>query len=191
MRSVLEIKSRRRAWSNRQYRGSAPVNFVGLATPFRSSPLAQCEPVTAEEWVQEPMDMTSAFQALSISTAEHDISELFPTSEDEDESAQDLEMGLLLPTQEGLTRSPPVRMRRRSMRTVNPLDPDNDFSRSPSPKLSTCPEKELVTGKREAIYDPDFTLPMDMPPAYSPREDAHGISAYDQDWIRPGVVEYR
>ncbi|KAI0752528.1 hypothetical protein C8Q80DRAFT_1097662 [Daedaleopsis nitida] len=46
--TILEIKSRRRAWSNRDFVGGARLSLVGFATPFRSSPLARCEPVTAE-----------------------------------------------------------------------------------------------------------------------------------------------
>ncbi|TBU39345.1 hypothetical protein BD309DRAFT_1052133 [Dichomitus squalens] len=46
--TILEIKSRRRAWSSRDYVGGARMNLVGLATPVYSSPLARCEPVTAE-----------------------------------------------------------------------------------------------------------------------------------------------
>ncbi|RPD60624.1 hypothetical protein L226DRAFT_391279 [Lentinus tigrinus ALCF2SS1-7] len=46
--TILEIKSRRRAWSSRDYVGGARLSLLGLATPFRSSPLARCEPVTAE-----------------------------------------------------------------------------------------------------------------------------------------------
>ncbi|OSC99308.1 hypothetical protein PYCCODRAFT_858371 [Trametes coccinea BRFM310] len=46
--TVLEIKSRRRAWSCRDFVGRASLSLVGLSTPVRSSPLARCEPVTAE-----------------------------------------------------------------------------------------------------------------------------------------------
>ncbi|EIW53185.1 uncharacterized protein TRAVEDRAFT_23620 [Trametes versicolor FP-101664 SS1] len=46
--TVLEIKSRRRAWSCRDFVGGARLSLVGLSTPARSSPLARCEPVTAE-----------------------------------------------------------------------------------------------------------------------------------------------
>ncbi|KAI1792757.1 hypothetical protein LXA43DRAFT_314540 [Ganoderma leucocontextum] len=46
--TVLEIKSRRRAWSCRDYVGGARMHLIGLATPVYSSPLARCESVTAE-----------------------------------------------------------------------------------------------------------------------------------------------
>ncbi|CDO77862.1 hypothetical protein BN946_scf184668.g6 [Trametes cinnabarina] len=46
--TVLEIKSRRRAWSCRDFVGRASLSLVGLSTPVRSSPLARCEPITAE-----------------------------------------------------------------------------------------------------------------------------------------------
>ncbi|KAI0372564.1 hypothetical protein BV20DRAFT_79215 [Pilatotrama ljubarskyi] len=47
--TVLEIKSRRRAWSCRDFVGGARLSLVGLSTPVRSSPLVRCEPVTAED----------------------------------------------------------------------------------------------------------------------------------------------
>ncbi|KAH9848071.1 hypothetical protein C2E23DRAFT_740371 [Lenzites betulinus] len=46
--TVLEIKSRRRAWSCRDFVGGARLSLVGFAAPARSSPLARCEPITAE-----------------------------------------------------------------------------------------------------------------------------------------------
>ena len=46
--TILDIKSRRRAWSCKDYVGGARMHLVGLATPVYSSPLARCEPVTAE-----------------------------------------------------------------------------------------------------------------------------------------------
>ena len=50
--TVLEIKSRRRAWSARDYVGGARMSLLGLAAPFRSSDLARCEPITAEMLAQ-------------------------------------------------------------------------------------------------------------------------------------------
>ncbi|KAI0356849.1 hypothetical protein OH77DRAFT_1436034 [Trametes cingulata] len=47
--TVLEIKSRRRAWSCRDFVGGARLSLIGLSTPVRSSPLVRCEPVTAED----------------------------------------------------------------------------------------------------------------------------------------------
>ena len=49
---VLEIKSRRRAWSSRDYVGGAALSQLGLAMPFRSSCLARYKPITAETLAQ-------------------------------------------------------------------------------------------------------------------------------------------
>ncbi|KAH9912579.1 uncharacterized protein B0H18DRAFT_960949 [Fomitopsis serialis] len=83
-RAVLEVKSRRRAWSSRAYLGRAEGRLCGLATPVRSSPLARCEPTTAA-W-GEPAG------ALEVCTGESDLKELFPVEEvDEDEEVEDLQ----------------------------------------------------------------------------------------------------
>jgi len=211
LHSVLEVKSRRRAWSNRQFCGGAPVAYVGFSTPFRSSPLAIFEPATSKDWIQN--DISDSFHSLSISTAEHDLSELFPRVEEHCEDAAqvdlesllvgDLEMGLLNPTQYGFNQPPPRRIRRRSNRMSNPLDLDGDLplegilprspGLSPSPLLcrpfQSIPEAQLnrkdFTGKIEAMYDPELAVNMDLPPAYDARED----TSFDQDWITPpGVV---
>ncbi|KDQ56776.1 hypothetical protein JAAARDRAFT_59030 [Jaapia argillacea MUCL 33604] len=81
--SILEIKSKRRAWSNRRYVGGAAVRDVGLATPFRSSPLARFEPVTPDHLSPRYSNF------LEISSAEHDISCLFPVSEDDEEEGDE------------------------------------------------------------------------------------------------------
>ena len=84
-RAVLEVKSRRRAWSVRAYLGRAEERLCGLATPVRSSPLARCEPTTAT-W-GELVD-----GGLEVCTGESDLKELFPVEEvDEDEEVEDLQ----------------------------------------------------------------------------------------------------
>ena len=45
---ILEVKSRRRAWSSHALLGRAAVNDAGLGTPTRSSPLVFCAVMTAE-----------------------------------------------------------------------------------------------------------------------------------------------
>ncbi|KAJ8469966.1 hypothetical protein ONZ51_g8633 [Trametes cubensis] len=108
--TVLEIKSRRRAWSCRDFVGGASLSLLGLSTPVHSSPLARCEPVTAEslaraeaESLQElgrvrlsclPDDgaefgIPGACVGVKVTTKELD-SRLFPLSEeDEDEEDED------------------------------------------------------------------------------------------------------
>ncbi|KAI0034790.1 hypothetical protein K488DRAFT_83634 [Vararia minispora EC-137] len=46
--AVLEVRSKRRAWSNRAYCGGATQAEIGLAMPKVSSPLARCDPITPE-----------------------------------------------------------------------------------------------------------------------------------------------
>ncbi|KAH9834727.1 uncharacterized protein C8Q71DRAFT_710593 [Rhodofomes roseus] len=84
-RAVLEVKSRRRAWSSRAYLGRAEGRLCGLATPVRSSPLARCEPTTAAWGVP-------AEGGLEVCTGECDLKELFPVEEvDEDEEMEEME----------------------------------------------------------------------------------------------------
>jgi hypothetical protein len=213
LRSVLEVKSRRRAWSNGQLCGGAPVAYVGLATPFRSSPLAKFEPATSEDWIQG--DVTEAFRSLSISTADQALSQLFPLIEEQNEGTvqaklesqltEDLEMGMLKLVPDGLPHPPPQRIRRRSMRLSNPFKLDTDLSADEivprSTELSSSsllcqafdplPEPALkyqtFKGKREAIYDSEFALNVDLPHAYGVRED---ICFDHQGWIPPSIIGY-
>ncbi|EPT03213.1 hypothetical protein FOMPIDRAFT_1028891 [Fomitopsis schrenkii] len=84
-RAVLEVKSRRRAWSVRAYLGRAEERLCGLATPVRSSPLARCEPTTAA-WG----DLVDG--ELEVCTGESDLKELFPVEEvEEEEEVEDLQ----------------------------------------------------------------------------------------------------
>ncbi|KAI0816919.1 hypothetical protein BC628DRAFT_1334037 [Trametes gibbosa] len=103
--TVLEIKSRRRAWSSRDFVGGARLSLVGLSTPARSSPLARCEHVTAEmvaamqaEAVEEKprtrllcladegaeFGIPGASGSVKVMTKELD-SRLFPLSEEEED----------------------------------------------------------------------------------------------------------
>ena len=46
--AILEVRSKRRAWSSRALHGRAEVPFAGLGTPLRSSPLVYCSVLTPE-----------------------------------------------------------------------------------------------------------------------------------------------
>ncbi|KAI0649715.1 hypothetical protein C8Q79DRAFT_902933 [Trametes meyenii] len=106
--TILEIKSRRRAWSSRDYVGGARLALVGLSTPVRSSPLARCEPVTAEtlalaqaQAAQEPerarslcladegaeFGLPGSCSGVRVMTKELD-SRLFPLSEEDEEDEE-------------------------------------------------------------------------------------------------------
>ncbi|EMD36916.1 hypothetical protein CERSUDRAFT_95189 [Gelatoporia subvermispora B] len=74
--AVLEIKSRRRAWSSRAYMGGARMADVRLATPFRPSPLGRTEPLTPT---------ATSVRELEVTTGESNILTLFPVSEEEEE----------------------------------------------------------------------------------------------------------
>jgi len=118
--AVLEVKSRRRAWSNKAYMGGATMADVGLATPFRSSRLARCEPVTPE-YLESLL--------LEVTTGDHNISTLFPVSEEDEEEEDvpavrfvqdvalcDMESGLLPPLR------PQMRPRTHSMHPIHGVD---------------------------------------------------------------------
>ncbi|KAI8996667.1 hypothetical protein BD414DRAFT_513012 [Trametes punicea] len=104
--TVLEVKSRRRAWSCRDFVGGASLSLLGLSTPVRSSPLARCEPVTAEALARAQADaaqehertrlltclpddgaefgLPGACGGIKVMTKELD-SRLFPLSEEDEE----------------------------------------------------------------------------------------------------------
>ncbi|KAI0634532.1 hypothetical protein C8Q77DRAFT_1056084 [Trametes polyzona] len=111
--TVLEIKSRRRAWSCRDFVGGARLSLVGLSTPVRSSPLARCEPVTAEMLAQvqaqasqdagrvrlsclpdegAEFGLPGSSNGVKVMTKELD-SRLFPLSEEDEEEEEDLQTG--------------------------------------------------------------------------------------------------
>ncbi|EPQ50864.1 hypothetical protein GLOTRDRAFT_141342 [Gloeophyllum trabeum ATCC 11539] len=120
MLSVLEIKSRRRAWSNGVRvgilgsQGHMGAAGLGLSMPVRSSPLARCVPVVAgDEWisvwdddedddrVNRPLSPTFGGSGeLEIVSRESDLACLFPVTEDDDEEAmEDVPLGEWKPRQ--------------------------------------------------------------------------------------------
>lgn len=100
--NVLEAKSRRRAWSNRAFMGSAHVRFVALATPDRRSPLSTATPITAASLRKDTSDAAREHlegliggggkpkkRGLVVTTAESNILRLFPVcEEDEDDGGR-------------------------------------------------------------------------------------------------------
>ncbi|PCH37417.1 hypothetical protein WOLCODRAFT_140849 [Wolfiporia cocos MD-104 SS10] len=190
MQAVLEVKSRRRAWSNRALLGGAPASGVGLALPFRSSPLARCEPITPD-FVHRPL--------LEVSTGEHNLSTLFPVSE-EDEEEEEKEEALpprlvpqtamkdadcVLPLQR-----PAMRPRTHSMHPAYDMDIHPTPMVIPPPPLQALPSTALLyqpvkpaleSQARLDLFDHpehagddfddvelgnEFTLSMDAPPPY-------------------------
>ena len=199
LRSMLDVKSRRRAWSNRDFCGGAPMALVGLATPFKSSPLARCEPITPETaspWVPGHNSRDSSHH-LCVTSGTHDLSELFPEVdedyEEEDNGALvqyqspmivDLEMGLPIP----ITRAPTLRMKSRAsaprVTVRDPLDSDNDFlpfHSNPSEHLSSPPSLYPARPSKALTKSSTHELPLTMeyPPQYS-EEDA--IQPFRSDW---------
>lgn len=199
LRSMLDVKSRRRAWSNRDFCGGAPTALIGLATPFKSSPLAHCEPITPQlvaSWVPGHNSRGSSHY-LCVTSGTHDLSELFPEVEEgyEEEDDQtlvdcqspvvvDLEMGLPIP----VTRAPTLQMKSRAsapkVTIGGPLDADNDFlpfHRNPSEPLpsppSLYPPRPIKALTNRASHD--LPLTMEYPPQYF-EEDA--IQPFRSDW---------
>lgn len=110
LQTILEVKSRRRAWSNRQYMGKAELRFVGFAVPTKSSRLARAKPICAEdvivlsslppepsttvyfegvrgpERVRKSVDLRGE---LVVTTAESNIMRLFPVCEEDEEEGED------------------------------------------------------------------------------------------------------
>lgn len=200
LHSMLEVKSRRRAWSNRDFCGGAPMGLVGLATPFKSSPLARCEPLTPEAvspWVPGHNSRDSSHY-LCVTSGTHDLSELFPEVEedyDEDDDQTlidyqsptviDLEMGLPIP----VTRAPTLQMKSRvnapKVRVRDPFGANDDFlpfhhNRSGSlpstPSLYPARPTSKVQG---GTTSQELPLTMEYPPQYS-EEDA--IQPFRSDW---------
>lgn len=165
LHSVLEIKSKRRAWSNARYQGRSEVKHVGLSTPFRSSPLARFAPIT-----RETLRMPCGGGFLSVRTMDYDVACLFPVSEtDEEGEEQDLESGLYTPTsvpsspssagwgdmvetQSAALEPPRIRTRTRSIHRLQALDLDPTLSPDPPILLvpppspaSPCPSSVVHT----------------------------------------------
>ena len=202
LHSMLEVKSRRRAWSNRDFCGGAPMDLVGLATPFKSSPLARCEPITPEvasPWVQGHNSRDSSHY-LCVTSATHDLSELFPEVEEDYEEEEDrmlveyqspmvvdLEMGLPIP----VTRAPTLQMKNRAsapkVTVRDPLDADNDFlpfHHNPLEPLPSPPSLYPARPSKALVLNSSQELPlaMEYPPQYS-EEDA--IQPFRSGWTSP------
>lgn len=184
-RAVLEVKSRRRAWSVRAYLGRGEGRLCGLATPVRSSPLARCEPTTAA-WGE------SAEGGLEVCTGESDLKELFPVEEDEEaedmqaislagvagsdtaNALEDLENGLLPPmaVPSPFGASTPTRVRTRSMYAAS----HSAGSASYSPRGSSLPPMQ-VTADSDVHPFPDVphfperplsSRPLSLPQPWTP-----------------------
>ena len=113
LQSVLEIKSRRRAWSNHQFMGKAYAKDMGLCLPARSSPLARFAPINASDLLAKEEARNSAGatpqgeregvqgktkRGLIVTTAEHNIMRLFPVCEEEEEDpAPPYDAGVVVP----------------------------------------------------------------------------------------------
>lgn len=131
--NVLEIKSRRRAWSNRQFMGRAEARFIGLATPERRSSLGRAC-VCATDVALE----ADRKRELVVTTAENNILRLFPVCEEEEDadmafvmegnSKEEEDVKMLRDAEDGLLRrtsrmdgaSPP---RRRRTMSIGPILP--------------------------------------------------------------------
>lgn len=200
LHSMLEVKSRRRAWSNRDFCRGAPMTLVGLGTPFKSSPLARCEPVTPEaisQWAPGHKSRDSSHY-LCVTSGTHDLSELFPEAEEDYEEDDqtfmvdyqspalvDLEMGLPIP----VSRAPTLQMKSRANapkviargcskvdNDLLPSEPNPPEHFPPSPPLyRTRPTSQTV--KSTACQE--LPLIMDYPPQYS-EEDA--IQPFRSGW---------
>lgn len=205
LHSMLEVKSRRRAWSNRDFCGGAPMALVGLATPFKSSPLARCEPTTPEaisSWVPGHHSRDSSHY-LCVTSGAHDLSELFPeVEEDYEEDNQalmnyrgpvvvDLEMGLPIP----VARAPTLQMKSRTgeprVEVRDRFDVNNDFlpfHHNPSEPLSSPPSLYTTRHISKApnnTTSQELPLTMDYPPQYS-EEDA--IQPFQSSWSSPPTI---
>ena len=190
LHSILEVKSRRRAWSSREFCGGAPMALVGLATPFKSSPLARCDPITCEmisPWVPGHNSRDSSHY-LCVTSGTHDLSELFPEAEEDYEEDEetwvnyqspavvDLEMGLPIP----VTRAPTLQMKSRAntpkVRVRELLNRDNDFlplhhsHLEPSPSPPRSYPLQPTTALKGTVSN-ELPLTMEYPPQYS-EEDA-------------------
>lgn len=200
LHTMLEVKSRRRAWSNRDFCGGAPMALVGLVTPFKSSPLARCEPMTPEtvsRWVPGHNSRDSSHY-LCVTSGTHDLSDLFPEveedyEEDDDQTlidyqgpvVVDLEMGLPIP----VTRTPTLQMKSRAnapkVGVRDTFDANNDFlpfhhnrsesSQSPPSLYPTHPIDKVVG----SATSQELPLTMEYPPQYS-EEDA--IQPFQSGW---------
>ncbi|KAL6304724.1 hypothetical protein BKA93DRAFT_260213 [Sparassis latifolia] len=158
--AVLEVKSRRRAWSNRAYLGGAHYSGIGLATPFRSSPLARYEPVMPARLAEVGRTRERRQRELDVCTGEINVATLFPVCEEEEED--DMLVGgqkggyqygqLLGPPaitrsgEEGSLARPPIRSRTLSMHSLDldlVLVPDSPRLQAASLPLPLAPPPAL------------------------------------------------
>ncbi|KAI0059932.1 hypothetical protein BV25DRAFT_997906 [Artomyces pyxidatus] len=175
--AVLEIRSKRRAWSNRQFKGGASVADVGFATPTRPSPLGRHEPFTR--------DTLSSASFLLTRTVEYDVACLFPVTEEREE--EDTEAGLFFSAtlaEESVNiplERPQIRVRTHSMHRLQGLDLDPMFS--PDPPVLIVPPTSASTSlpvrKQHPGLDIDPLLSPDppvliVPPAPLPVHKHHG-----------------
>lgn len=202
LHSMLEVKSRRRAWLNSDFCGGAPVAFVGLGTPFKSSPLARCEPITPEamsQWVPGHNSRDSSHY-LCVTSGTHDLSELFPEVEEdyveEDQAfmidfqgptAVDLEMGLPIPIPVTRARTLQIKSRANApkVRARDRFDANGDFlpfHHNPSEPLPSPPSLYPTRSTSQTVKSTtgqELPLMMDYPPQYS-EEDA--VQPFRSGW---------
>jgi hypothetical protein len=174
--------------------------LVGLATPFKSSPLARCEPMTPEAaspWVPGHNSRDSSHY-LCVTSGTHDLSELFPEVEedyDEDDdhtlidyqspTVIDLEMGLPIP----VTRAPTLQMKSRvnapKVRARDPFNANDGFLPFHNNHSDHVPSPPSLYPARPAsklqgsTTSQELPLTMEYPPQYS-EEDA--IQPFRSDW---------
>ena len=201
LHSMLEVKSRRRAWSNRDFCGGAPMALVGLVTPFKSSPLARYEPITPgaiSRWTPGHNSRDSSHY-LCVTSGTHDLSELFPEVEEDYEEEDDetfmvdyqspvvvdLEMGLPIP----IARAPTLQMKGRAnapkVRVRDHFNANDDllpFHHDPSEPLPSPPPlypTRPTNPTAKSTASQELPLIMDYPPQYS-EEDA--IQPFRSGW---------
>ncbi|GJE96674.1 hypothetical protein PsYK624_128760 [Phanerochaete sordida] len=94
--TVLEAKSRRRAWSNRAFMGGASMRLCALATPARRSALATAKVISLADVAAAAapeLEGVSGVQkkrgSLVVTTAENNILRLFPVCEEDEDSGSD------------------------------------------------------------------------------------------------------
>ncbi|KAI0049536.1 hypothetical protein FA95DRAFT_1571206 [Auriscalpium vulgare] len=189
--TVLEIRSKRRAWLNRRYRGGAHMADLGFASPTRSSPLARCTPINADAFCASASSSDAGVSAyyLSVQTADYDTARLFPVTEESDE--EDLESGLFFSAnpdnddddvyrghEEDEERAalplerPKIRVRTHSMHRLQALDLDPALA--PEPPVLIVPPPPAAASARAAL--PAFLAPLPKPAAGRGPLFDHGVN---------------
>lgn len=140
--AVLEIKSRRRAWSNRALLGGARMCNVGFCMPERSSPLSR-HVISAEELEMAafPCGIDGVERKMKGLSVASPSTMLFPVVEEEEEDS------LLMPGGESLTEIP--------------LSPDTSDSWSEDSDDGYRPTVRLVEDAENGYLQP---LPLTTPP---------------------------